>query len=78
MGWTTILNILNGFLSVVDRCLSAWHDSQERQAGRNEVTLENYKQDLSNLEKAHEIDQRPPVSDVDALLERMRYNPKLK
>jgi hypothetical protein len=70
--WTAILGILNGFLAVADKLLSSWQVSQERQAGRNEVELENAEKSLTDMEKANEIDSRPPVTNRTELLKRLR------
>lgn len=69
--WTAILGILNGFLSVADRLLSAWMLNKERQAGRDEVALEVTEQALKDMEKAREIDSRPMPADRQRILDRL-------
>ena len=66
-----ILNILNGLLAVGSKLLTYLSDEKLREAGRNEVRLQDLEAKVSAYVIVQEIDARPTPGDKPGILGRL-------
>ena len=73
---TTVIGFVQGLFSVLSQLFEWINDGRLVRLGQQQVELAAAQQEITNREKADEIESRPDCTDADTLLDRLSTKPQ--